>query len=259
MNRFPRVHSILPAALLAGQAACAVEATSSESELPTSGIAQRVDTSYAQLSSDGVDLQVTWFFDGLFGQGVEPCDHLEATTAEVVVQPSRGPAFAENFYCTAGTGRIRDLPLDTYSVHVNLVDRQGGAVGQSTYSETVQATVPHQVISVPAFDLHGGQFELTWSVRSRQGQVGCEAVGGAGVSVLSTPVSGSSTGYDDVFHDCNAGYGRTTELPFADYTVVVSLLDRQELAIATAPAQQAQLTTPASREIVNLGDFDFAL
>ncbi|RMH39010.1 MAG: hypothetical protein D6689_18000 [Deltaproteobacteria bacterium] len=100
-----------------------------------------------------------------------------------------------------------------------------------------------------------GRFSLTWTLESGGTTITCADAGATGVSTLATEV-GTTVGVEDIF-SCEAGGGRTSLLPYADYTVVVSVLGDDgtgnEVALGTSMPRNVTLDAPT----VDLGDFTF--
>jgi hypothetical protein len=202
-------------------------------------------------------LEISWQLSGLGVNNM--CAELEADTAQIVIYnagTSTEAIPAESVPCDDKLLVLDGLAPGLYDVYVNLY-RGADLVGQSPLEQDV--SVNDGETTEVVLDAHGGWFKLAWSIREGGVDSNCTNAGVSKLSVLATPVSGSSTAYDDVFDQgrCDGGSGKTREQPYGNYTVVVSLLDSNEQAISTAPAEAGTLSGQAPEFDLGLYTFDF--
>lgn len=173
-----------------------------------------------------------------------------ATTAAIHAQAaSDGEVFTDLYDCADGGGITTDLPLDTYTVWVELTDDSGAALYAQSEAADITLDLDGEV-AVASFriDVNNGFFDVSWEIAGSS----CASTDG-GVSVLST-LAGTTTGVDDIFN-CTDGeapnVATTGALPIGDYVIDVTLLDLQDQVIGEAPTEQA--TIEYGNQFVDLG------
>lgn len=154
--------------------------------------------------------------------GAIGCGDAGVDTIRTISEPTGAAQIVDLFDCADGTHETAPLPLRNYTVWVEALDAAEALVAQSFASEeTLFDANPVGVTFTFPVDI--GYFGLTWTITENGSPATCGA--NDALSVLSTPVGSSGTGYDDIF-DCVDGTGTTTApLALDDYTVVVALLD----------------------------------
>jgi hypothetical protein len=192
-------------------------------------------------------VQVTW--DLVNGGDPAGCPAGATTAAINALRAGDADPYVFLYDCADGTGATvdefgdYDLPLDSYDVWVDLTDDSGAVLYAQSELATINLDQPGELATaIYTIDVANGFFDVAWTLESSSGSaLTCADVGGEdGVSVLST-ISGTTEAFDDLF-DCENGGGTTFELPIADYTVAVSIIDDPD-----GPGPQAG---------VSLGDAD---
>ncbi|HTE50637.1 MAG TPA: hypothetical protein VK698_07200 [Kofleriaceae bacterium] len=222
--------------------------------LLTAGLLQAGTGCIISGDDDDDDVTVDDGDDGVAGLLYEPswlCPPDAETITINVVPVGSSTGFEDNFDCAVGEASIQ---LDAGSYDATITPE--GSIG--TFLELTDSFDGNDGDLIAAtydtFPEDAGYFFLTWTIDGEDPAVACDELASAGVGVLSTLV-GTADATDDTF-DCDAGQGLSTEVPIGDYTVEVSLLDQDELAI-----DSFEPTTEAidfGDQLNDLGDYDFS-
>lgn len=180
------------------------------------------------------------------------CADAGVASIRTVSRPAGGANIIDLFDCVDGQRETAPLPLGDYVVTTDALDASESVVAIS--SQTEETLFDGNPVGVTfAYPVDIAYFGLTWVLTQGGNTINCET--GDGVSVLSTEVGGSGTGYDEIF-DCVAGTGTTTvHLPLQQYTVSISLIDAQDTVLSQADPITERLDI--GNEVVDLGNFEF--
>ncbi len=146
-----------------------------------------------------------------------------------------GAAVVDLYSCSTMFGTTAPLYEGRYRTFLSVTN----AAGTQTYATTESRIVDLRTTNADytaAIVVDGGYFKLAWTLIGAMSNTAltCSTAGATGISVLSTDVGSPTTFFDDVF-ECGAGVGVTGALPNGTYTVSVSAIDGDDLAVGTAP------------------------
>ncbi len=181
-------------------------------------------------NTDG-SFQVSWELQSRLSAtpGAITCGDADVVTIRTTSQPAAGGEIVDLFDCGVGVDETAPLPQTDYTVWVNALDAADALVAES-FSQDASIFDSNPVGVNFSFPVNVGYFGLTWTlVNVTNGGVPttCADVGGDGLEILSTPVNGGGTGFDEIF-DCTDGSATTTlDMPLDDYTVSITLNDAQ--------------------------------
>ena len=225
---------------------------------------------------------LSWTLSGADGK-TATCTEVGVEQVSVLATPvgSGGTAHEEIFPCGAGAGTTGAMPLGDYTVVVSPLNRNGMAVldtrplnvslgeagatkdlgvitfdfGGGSTSETVEA--PGQTDEGSAASASGGQLGLSWTLSGADGKtVTCTEVGVEQVGVLATPVGSDGAAHEEIF-PCGTGAGTTGAMPLGDYTVVVSPLNRNGMAVLDTRPLNVSMGEAGATKDLGVITFDF--
>lgn len=151
----------------------------------------------------------------------------EAPTAAIHAQAaSDGEVFTDLYDCVDGGGITTTLPLDTYTVWVELTDDSGANLWAQSEAVEITLDVDGEVASASfRIDINNGFFDASWEIVGSN----CASVAGqGGVGLLVTNTS-TTEGTDELFNctDGEAPNVATTDFyPVGDYVITVDLVDQ---------------------------------
>ncbi len=201
---------------------------------------------------------ITWSLSSANNEG---CG--DAVTARVTSQDSTGFEFVDLFDCVAGGGTSAPLPLDNYTVWVDLLDVNDALYAQSAAAATSIDIEGETVGVVFPITTDAGYMALSWTLEddASGAALTCAEVGVSSVSVLATVVGGAATFVDDVFpcdmnsNSCDGTSCVTGEIDLGSHTVVVSVLDSSDLSLGESQPRTVDFTF--GNQLEDLGNFTF--
>ena len=131
----------------------------------------------------------------------------------------------------------------------------GSGFDTAAIAEQPSGTGQDQAMS--AASSSGGRIGLSWTLSGTGGKaVTCAEVGVERVSVLATAVGSGGVAHDQTF-SCEAGSGTTGVWPLGDYTVVVSPLNRDGMALLDPRPLNVSLVADGATRGLGKVTFDF--
>jgi len=206
-------------------------------------------------SSDGSFL-VSWDLQTRLAAspGAISCADAGVTTIRTTSQPVAGGMIVDLFDCSVGVDETAPLPQTDYTVWVDALDSADALVAES-FSQDASIFDTNPVGVDFSFPVDIGYFGLTWTLTRDGVQETCADEGGDGLEILSTPVNGGGTGFDEIF-DCSDGSATTTsDLPLDDYTVSITLIDANDQPLNNPENKSTSLDY--GNQLNDLGNFEF--
>lgn len=190
-----------------------------------------------------------------------PTEACNAPTATVyTMNTATNQMFMDAYACAEGTTATTADPLllelGTYEVWVEIQNADLTRAHARSLSQTITFIADGEAITVDTIPLatEQGHFEASWTIGDAAGNpLTCAQVGATGGRYIATLAN--STEGDAFIYNCDAFYGLSDPLDAGLYTIVVELLDSNDLVIGDS--SDAFEESIIGNYIVNLGIFDF--
>lgn len=176
------------------------------------------------------------------------CADSGVATIRTVSEPTGGAQIIDLFDCVDGSHQTAPLPLADYLVWVQALDAGELMLAQSFASEETLFDANPVGVSF-TFPVNIGWLGLSWTL------VGDTCQTGDGVSVLTTPVNGGGTFFDEVFNCVDGAATTTQNIPIDDLTVSVSLIDTDDNVLGQSEPRSTAIQY--GNHLVDLGNFEF--
>ncbi len=178
-------------------------------------------------------------------------------TAEVVLTRSSGTVFAMDIFdCDPLSGLVRDIPFDTYDVHVNIFGDNDQLIARSDVDRVTIDSVSENVAIDFAFTVNQGRFDVAWEINGASPAGACAATNGSTYVFNTTSVAAGAVPLLELY-DCEDGQALTEFQPLDEYAILGTIEDADGVVLADVLAPNETLAF--GNETVVLDAFDFSL
>lgn len=175
------------------------------------------------------------------------CASAGIDTIRTVSEPDGGAQIVDLFDCVDLNKETAPLPLANYLVWVQALD--GDVMVAQSFAAEASLVNANPVGVDFTFPINAGWLGLTWTL------VGGDCIAGDGVSVLTTPVNGQGSFFDEIFNCVDGAATTTYNIPVDDLTVSVSLIDANDTV--RGQSQPRSTSIEYGNHLVDLGNFEF--